>query len=397
MIGLSTGHGVKHFCQGAFLLLIPGIKSTLGLSDVAVGGIFTAQQISSGTANAPAGLLTDMFRRRVVWFLTVSMILVGLAYFMIGIAPWYGLIIAAVVSLGAGTSLWHSPAFATLAARYPERRGLAMSAHLTGAQAGDSVAPIVTGFVLGGFTLGAIAWGGWDWRTVALLLVVPAGMTAVVVATRFRSAATGVPPQISLPEYGRALKRLVGNGSVLGMVGLQAMRNAVHQSFRVFLVLYLSDVLGYNPFIVGLHISLLTLAGVASTPVMGAISDRVGRRPIMALGLAAMTGLLVSFIWIESGWPLGITLGFLGVFLFAVNPIITAAAMDATDRGSEGSAIAMMFAGGSVVGSFAPVVAGAINSQWEFQGVVIFVAAIATFGVVLSLILPMRNRDAAAA
>ena len=51
LYGLSAGHGIKHFAQGSFLILIPDIRASLGLSDIAVGGLFTAQQIASGIAN----------------------------------------------------------------------------------------------------------------------------------------------------------------------------------------------------------------------------------------------------------------------------------------------------------------------------------------------------------
>ena len=63
MYGLSAGHGIKHFGQGALLVMIPSIRATLGLGDVAIGGISSAQSISSGIANIPAGILTDMFRK----------------------------------------------------------------------------------------------------------------------------------------------------------------------------------------------------------------------------------------------------------------------------------------------------------------------------------------------
>ena len=43
MYGLSAGHGIKHFGQGALLVMIPSIRATLGLSDVAVGGMSSAQ------------------------------------------------------------------------------------------------------------------------------------------------------------------------------------------------------------------------------------------------------------------------------------------------------------------------------------------------------------------
>ena len=152
LYGLSAGHGVKHFGQGALLVMIPSIKSTLGLSDVGVGGISTVQSISSGIANIPAGILTDMFRKKIAWILFISMIMVGLGYFIIGVSPLYWALLFGVAIIGFGTSLWHAPAFGTLAARYPERRGFAMSAHLTGAQIGNTASPIIIGFLSVSYT-----------------------------------------------------------------------------------------------------------------------------------------------------------------------------------------------------------------------------------------------------
>ena len=50
------------------------------------------------------------------------MVMVGLGYFIIGISPLYWIVLGVVV--GFGTSLWHAPAFGTLAARYPEEEGM---------------------------------------------------------------------------------------------------------------------------------------------------------------------------------------------------------------------------------------------------------------------------------
>jgi len=154
MYGLSAGHGIKHFGQGALLVMIPSIRATLGLSDVAVGGMSSAQSISSGIANIPAGILTDMFRKKIAWILFASMMMVGVGYFLIAISPVYWALLIGVVIVGFGTSMWHAPAFGTLAARYPERRGFAMAAHLTGAQIGNTASPLIIGFLLAG-TIGS--------------------------------------------------------------------------------------------------------------------------------------------------------------------------------------------------------------------------------------------------
>ena len=103
MYGLSAGHGIKHFGQGALLVMIPSIRATLGLSDVAVGGMSSAQSISSGIANIPAGILTDMFRKKIAWILFASMMMVGVGYFLIAISPVYWALLVGVVIVGLGT------------------------------------------------------------------------------------------------------------------------------------------------------------------------------------------------------------------------------------------------------------------------------------------------------
>ena len=116
MYGLSLGHGMKHFGQGALLVMSPSIKATLGLSEIALGGLFSVQTIASGIANIPAGILSDIYRKRIALILFSSMVLVALGYLILGISSWYWMTVSAVTFLGFGTSLWHAPAFGTLAA-----------------------------------------------------------------------------------------------------------------------------------------------------------------------------------------------------------------------------------------------------------------------------------------
>ena len=395
MYGLSAGHGIKHFGQGALLIMIPSIRATLGLSDVAIGGISSAQSISSGIANIPAGILTDMFRKKVAWILFASMIMVGSGYLLVSISPVYWVLLVGVVIVGFGTSMWHAPAFGTLAARYPRRRGFAMAAHLTGAQIGNTTSPLIVGFLLAG-TIGSwVAFGGIEWRWLAAFISVPMILTALVVVSRFKTAGAESTGSITLGAYFASAKRLLSNRGVLGMALLGAMRGAVHNSFQVFLVIYMREELGYSNTYVGVHIALITMAGIISTPVMGNLSDRVGRRPVISFAMTAMTVLLFLFLQFDSGISMMILIAVLGLFFFSVMPIINAAAMDMIDKGSEGSGTALMFAGGSIVGSLTPIVAGIINQSNGFQGVVIFAGAMATIGAVLSLILPMAKRESA--
>jgi FSR family fosmidomycin resistance protein-like MFS transporter len=395
MYGLSTGHGIKHFGQGAILILVPEIKASLALSDVAIGGMFAARDAAMGLTNVPAGILTDMFRHRVPMLLAVSMSFVALGYLLIGMSSWYWLTVLALMILGTGTSLWHAPAFSELAIRYPERRGFAMAAHSTGAQVGNTTAPATIGLLLGGISYLGVEWSGLGWRLVAFLLVIPAVLTVLVVLSRFKGRARPDGEGVSLRSYFGATQKLLRNPSVLVMALLHAVRGAAHNSIQLFLVIYMADELDYSNLAIGIHISLLTLAGIASTPVLGILSDKLGRRPVITFSFGAISLLVLAFLWADDGWMLSVTMVALGVFLFSIMPVIVAAAMDSTDRGSEGTSIAVLFAGGALIGAAAPIVAGALNTHWNFDAVVIFVAAIAVAGTVLALVAPMGRSTAA--
>ena len=393
MYGLSAGHGMKHFGQGALLVMIPSIRSTLGLGDIAIGGMTSAQSISSGIANIPAGILTDMFRKKIAWILLASMLMVGTGYIIIGVSPVYWTLLVGVVIVGFGTSLWHAPAFGTLAARYPERRGFAMAAHLTGAQIGNTTSPLIIGFLLAG-TIGSwVVFNGIDWRWLAVIISVPMFMTGFVVIAKFKSAGAESTGDVSLREYFGSAKKLLRNRGVLGMALLGALRGAIHNSFQVFLVIYMREKLGYSDTFVGLHVALITMAGIISTPIMGNMSDRIGRRPVIAFAMTSMTILIFLFLQFDTGLPMTVLIAVLGLFFFSVMPIINAAAMDMIDKGSEGSGTALMFSGGAVIGSLTPIAAGFINQENGFHGVIIFSGIIAAVGASLSLILPMKAKN----
>ena len=391
MYGLSLGHGVKHFGQGALLLISPHLKNSLGLTEIALGGIFTAQSITSGIANIPSGFLSDIYRKKIAWILFTSMVIVGAGYLMLGLSSWYWMTISAAAMLGFGTSLWHAPAFGTLAARYPDRKGYALAMHLSGAQIGNTLSPIIIGFLLGGTFLGWY-FGGWDWKFISISLSIPMVMTGFLVLFFFKTAGAEVKKNPSYNEYIFGFKKIIKNPQILGMIFLGACRGAIHTAFQLFLVLHMKEVLDYSNFIVGFHVALITLAGIISTPIMGILSDRIGRKPVISFSMGMMSVLIIMFYFFDSGIMMTILVALLGIFFFSVMPTITAAAMDQVPKGIEGTGTALMFSGLAIIGSLSPIVAGAIYEMNLFEGVVIYCAIIAVLATLLSIFLPMRKK-----
>ena len=392
VIGLSIGHGIKHFGQGALTVIGPLLKASMGLSEVSYALIFSSMNVSSGLSNIPAGILSDMYRKKIAWFLAISMFTISIGYLLIGITKIYILIIIGVILIGFGTSFWHAPAFGTLAARYPERKGFALSMHLTGAQIGNTIGPPIIGGLISGVTLGSvIKFSGLGWENVAIMIVIPMIVTGVLVLTMFKSAGSESASDWSFEEYWDRTKTLLADKIILGLIVLGAMRASIHTSFQLWLAVYLKEKLDYSAWVIGWHIALITAAGIVSTPIMGILSDRFGRKPVIQISMTLMAIYLFLFLIFDEGLGLVILIGLLGMFFFSVMPIVTAATMDRVPKGSEGSGTALNFIGMSLIGFMAPVISGIIYKTYNFEGIAIFSGIIAISGILLCTFLPMKK------
>ena len=392
VIGLSLGHGIKHFGQGALTVIGPLLKASMGLSEVSYALIFSSMNVSSGLSNIPAGILSDMYRKKIAWFLAISMFTISIGYLMIGITKIYILILLGVILIGFGTSFWHAPAFGTLAARYPERKGFALSMHLTGAQIGNTIGPPIIGGLISGVTLGSIIkFSGFGWENVAIMIVIPMIITGVLVLTMFKSAGSESTSNWSFEEYWDRTKTLLADKIILGLIVLGAMRASIHTSFQLWLAVYLKEELDYSAWVIGWHIALITAAGIISTPIMGILSDRFGRKPVIQISMTLMAIYLFLFLIFDEGLGLVILIGLLGMFFFSVMPIVTAATMDRVPKGSEGSGTALNFIGMSLIGFMAPVISGIIYKTYNFEGIAIFSGIIAISGILLCTFLPMKK------
>ena len=348
--------------------------------------------VSSGLSNIPAGILSDMYRKKIAWFLAISMFTISIGYLMIGITKIYILILLGVILIGFGTSFWHAPAFGTLAARYPERKGFALSMHLTGAQIGNTIGPPIIGGLISGVTLGSIIkFSGFGWENVAIMIVIPMIITGVLVLTMFKSAGSESTSNWSFEEYWNRTKTLLADKIILGLIVLGAMRASIHTSFQLWLAVYLKEELDYSAWVIGWHIALITAAGIISTPIMGILSDRFGRKPVIQISMTLMAIYLFLFLIFDEGLGLVILIGLLGMFFFSVMPIVTAATMDRVPKGSEGSGTALNFIGMSLIGFMAPVISGIIYRTYNFEGIAIFSGIIAIAGILLCTFLPMKK------
>lgn len=391
LIGLSVGHMVKHFYQQGILLLIPFVKASLGLTDVQVGLLGTSRTIFSSAMNIPAGIMADVWRDKISVMLTASLLSLSVGYFLLGIAPNFIVVFLGIAITGMGTSLWHAPAFGSLAVVYPDRKATAMAGHRMGGSIGDTLSPFIIGALLGGISLPFINSEAITWNSLSLILSIPVAICALLVAIFFKNKSSIAGESLKFREYLVAVVPLFQNKAVLSMVLLSGIRGMSHNSLSIFLMIYMVEDLGFGSFTAGFHLALLTLFGVLSAPLMGIISDKKGRRPIIFTALAVTALLVFLLIPFGSGITLTIILALLGTVLYTVNPIMLATALDSANKGTEGSATSFMFTGAAIFSAFGPVFAGFLKQTYgSMDAVFWFVGIMMTISAITTLIIPMK-------
>ena len=168
LTGFTISHGIFHFMQQSFAVMLPAIKETFGISAVAIGALMTAREIAMGVSSLPGGVLSDRLRRFRGIIMAACMAVFGLSWLLIGFAPIYSLLIIGLVLVSIATSVWHLPSMAEISQRFFNRKGASLAIFGIGGSFGDIFGPVVTGLLLG-----TLAWR----QVISFYAAVPLLMT----------------------------------------------------------------------------------------------------------------------------------------------------------------------------------------------------------------------------
>lgn len=262
--------------------LLPLIRDTFALGYTEAGITVSAFSLSLGLSNAPMGVLADRVGPRLV--LVGGLLLMGLASIALSLAGAYWQLLALLVGMGIISGTYHAPAAALIARAFPERgRGAVMGLHTTGGHLSFFATPIVAGTLV-------LATG--TWRTPYLWFAVApiaAGAMLWFVAPRAHVPPRAAGRLAALRDIA-AVSRRVGN-----VVALSILFQLGFAAFTAFMALYLVDARGVEPALAAVLFGLPQLAGVFGAPFGGWLSDRLGRRAVIALGLGVLGPAILVF------------------------------------------------------------------------------------------------------
>jgi MFS family permease len=345
---VTGGHTLVHWFQQIFPVVLPSVTQGLGLTEVQAGYLQSARQLTAGTLNLPVGFLADAFARRQAAILASALFFMGIGYWALGAASGLAGALMGSALVGLGTATWHPPAMGGLSARFPERRATVLAIHGTGATVADTLTPVALGALLVAFA----------WQDV-LRAQAPAALAAGLLVWR------GLAGQFATVEAAASRRSLLAGvraavlDPVFVVVSLsQGLMTMARQVILTFLPLYIQLGLGRDAFELGVYIALLHGMGTVSQPVLGILSDRLGRKAVLVpayLITAALYGLLAS---VAPGWPLAAVVLAIGVFFYTLTNVTSAAVLDAAGARVQASAFGLTSVLTQVIVLPAPVVAG---------------------------------------
>ena len=147
VVGLiCTGHFMSHF----YLLLIPPLfpilREIYGVGFTELGLATAGFSVASGFSQIPVGFLVDRYGARSL--LIAGMLLESLAFVLISVFPFYGALVALMVTAGMANSVFHPADYAILNTAVDRSRiGRVFSFHTFTGYLGDAIAPATVLFL----------------------------------------------------------------------------------------------------------------------------------------------------------------------------------------------------------------------------------------------------------
>jgi DHA1 family multidrug resistance protein-like MFS transporter len=374
--------GFAAYCSYAICRtpLLPLFARELGADAPLVGLVMGASTITGIFLKLPAGALSDMLGRGPL-LVAGALVFATLPFTYIGVSTLAALVLLRFVH-GSATAIFGPVASASLSDVAPSsRRGAWLSTYSTAQGTGQALGPVVAGYL--------IAAGRFD---LAFMTAGVIGLAAPLIVARWRDASEPKINRLRWQDFRQGVAEVARDRLVLVTSGAQAAQFMMNGALNAFLPLYGKDVLGLTTTHLGWLFGLQTLTTLAVRPVIGMVSDRAGRRPVIVAGLTVCSG-AVLLISISTGALVLIA----AVAAYAAGVATTTAATgafitDVTRRARYGAAHGVFGTIYDVGDALGPIAAGLLVATIGYSHMF---QVLATVGLSMAITFAFASRSAA--
>lgn len=332
---------------------------SLGASPERIGLIVSVSTLTGVFLKLPSGALSDIYGRRML--LRIGVIAFGVPPFFYPFISDLNLLTLLRLVHGLATAIFAPSALATVAELYRDRRGAALGTYTACTQSGALLGPLIGGYLA--FAAGFPS------------AFMTAGLFGCVAIVLFYSLHLSPPPPrvhekglaALWAEMWKGFSIVARNRKVLITSSTDAAKMIANGALMAFLPLYGVSV-GLNAGEVGLLFTVQALTSFVSKPIMGRLSDRVGRQPLIILGLLICAA---TFICIPHVAGLAVLLVLSAGFGFGeavVTSSSSAFVADSSEFKTLGAGMGMQGTIGDIGHASGPLLAGLLIANMSYGG-----------------------------
>ena len=324
--------------------VLPLFALSLDASPAEIGWIVVASTIPGILVSYPAGALSDHLGKRRV--LLASLFVFASAPFLYLVIETAWQLMAVRFYHGFATAIFGTVASAAIAERYTTDRAARLSTYSSVTIVGRSIAPFLGGTLISLASFGAV-----------YLACAVSGVLALAAGLLLRD---GTPPpaqKLELPHFWASLRTVLRDRGIMLVSAVEAAQYLVFGAIEAFLALFAAS-LGIPAWQIGVILGVQLVSIVFAKPLMGRVSDRVGRRQVIIPGLVIGAASVVLLPYAPSFIGLSVLSLVFGLGFATVTSSTAALVADLTRDGRYGSSMGVLRTVMDVGQSIGPVLTG---------------------------------------
>jgi FSR family fosmidomycin resistance protein-like MFS transporter len=376
VVTVTGGHAVNDTYTSFLPPLLPSLIQEFGLSTAQAGLLSVFLQWPS-VLQPFIGYQADRFNLRYLVILAPAV--TGIAMSLLGIAPSYAWLGILLIIAGISSAGIHSVGPVIAGGLSGSQLGRGMGYWMVGGGLGYTIGPLILVTTLQTQGLQSTPW-----------LMLGGLVTSSVLYVRLRDVSSFTPGSNTSRPWRQAVRAM--RPVLIPALGITVARAFMSAVFGTYLPTFLRRE-GSSLWIAGAAFSLFEAAGMLGALTAGSMSDRLGRRRVIAFSLLITSPLMIAFL-VAGGLarvPILLALGFSAL---AVMPVLMATMQE---QFPENRALANgIFLGFNfIIQATATVILGMLVDRLGLRPAYIFAAIIPLAGLPLVLLLPKENRRTA--
>ncbi|MBW8363174.1 MAG: MFS transporter [Rhizobium sp.] len=356
--------------------VLPLFAHALHATPAEIGWIVMASTIPGILISYPAGALSDYLGSRRL--LLASLVVFATAPFLYLLVSTAGQLMAVRFYHGFATAIFGTVANAAIAERYTTERAARLSTYSSVTIVGRSIAPFLGGSLISLASFHAV-----------YIACAVSGVLALAVGLLLRDHVPRPRTKLELPHFWASLTTILRDRSIMLVSLTEAAQYLVFGAIEAFLALFAAS-LGIPAWEIGVILGVQLVSIVFAKPLMGKVSDRVGRRRVILPGLLIGAASVVLLPFAPSFIGLSVLSLAFGIGFATVTSSTSALVADLTRDGRYGSSMGVLRTVMDVGQSIGPVLTGFMVGVAGYGSAFTLLAAIL---VLAALMLGLLLRD----